>query len=106
LRAGGWLLGLLQADPQQWLGEGAADDDQVLIEKYKEARKARDFAEADRIRDGFRARGYKLEVAPDGNVRVSVAAQPGAGGSVAGASAGAVAAEPKAPKDGAGRGKR
>ena len=54
--AGGQLLGLLQADPETWLktaGRSALDAAEIerLIEARAAAREARDFAEADRIRD-------------------------------------------------------
>jgi len=70
LRAGGRALGLLQQAPADWFSRGASDDDdvriQALVEERGAAKKARDFARADAIRDQLAAEGILLEDTPQG----------------------------------------
>jgi cysteinyl-tRNA synthetase len=61
------VLGLTPSDPQAWLRGG---DDSAWIEEAiaarLAARRARDWAEADRIRDDLKAKGITLEDGPQG----------------------------------------
>ena len=72
LRALGGALGLLGDDPEAYLRGGVEQagltDDRIdqLIERRLEARKNRDWGEADRIRDELKAQGIVLEDGPDG----------------------------------------
>jgi cysteinyl-tRNA synthetase len=64
LKALGGLLGLLQTDPTMYLQAGAGLDDaaiQAYIEARANAKKAKNFAEADRIRNDLLAQGIVLK---------------------------------------------
>lgn len=65
VRLGG-VLGLLQQDPEAFFqadtgGELSADDIEALIQARADARKAKNFAEADRIRDELLEKGIILD---------------------------------------------
>jgi len=72
LLAGGALLGLLEGDAEAWFkGETAeggltADEIEKLIAARAAARKEKDFAESDRIRDALTDQGILLEDGPAG----------------------------------------
>lgn len=64
LKALGGCLGLLQSDPKQFLQAGVVLDDpaiQALIVERLEAKAAKNFAEADRIRQALLAQGIVLK---------------------------------------------
>jgi cysteinyl-tRNA synthetase len=62
------LFGIVQQDAVQWFHGGDVDAEwiEVLIAERSEAKKSRDFARADAIRDELAARGIVLEDGADG----------------------------------------
>lgn len=68
LYAMGRLLGFFAMSTEERFQGGAEDSDDIaaLVAARAEAKKARDFAQADRIRDTLKARGILLEDRPDG----------------------------------------
>jgi cysteinyl-tRNA synthetase len=70
LLGAGCAVGLLQQEPAAWFGRGASVDDdtriQGLIEERAAAKKRRDFARSDAIRDQLASEGVLLEDTPQG----------------------------------------
>jgi len=64
------VLGLLQQTPAEWFARGADNGDdariQGLIDERIEAKKSRDFARADAIRQQLADEGILLEDTPQG----------------------------------------
>ena len=75
LKALGALLGLLQTDPTTYLQAGAGLDEAAIqqhIQARADAKKAKNFAEADRIRNDLLAQGIVLKDAASGTTWESV----------------------------------
>ena len=69
LRKLGGILGILQRDAEAFLKSGADVDEawiEEMIQKRKDAKKARDFAESDRIRDELASKGVILQDSREG----------------------------------------
>ena len=69
LKAGAGMLGLLQEDPEVWFKGEASEEDaaiDALIAERLAAKKARDFAKADALRDQLQAQGIVLEDTKEG----------------------------------------
>ncbi|MCW7553079.1 cysteine--tRNA ligase [Endozoicomonas gorgoniicola] len=65
----GGILGIVQGDAEAFLKSGSDLDEawiEDMIQKRADAKKARDFAECDRIRDELAAQGISLQDGPQG----------------------------------------
>lgn len=73
LLASGALMGLLQADPDQWFGLDSVEASQraeidALLDERQAARVAKDFAKADLLREKIDALGVLVDDTPEGPV--------------------------------------
>jgi cysteinyl-tRNA synthetase len=71
LKAAGNLLGFFSSRPEEWFKGSAADgpsaeEIEALLAERAAARKAKDFAKSDRIRDDLAAKGIVIEDGADG----------------------------------------
>jgi cysteinyl-tRNA synthetase len=72
LRDAGALMGLLMQSPAAWFSTSTADNEidasaiEAQIEARAAAKKAKNFAESDRIRDALKAQGILIEDSPQG----------------------------------------
>jgi cysteinyl-tRNA synthetase len=74
IKSTAYLMGVLQDDPKAWLARnleresGDLDEGKVIscIQKRAEARKAKDFATADEMRDALSAMGVEIKDGPEG----------------------------------------
>ena len=70
LIAAGNLLGLLQLTPDEWEQGGSEDEKariDALVQTRVDARRAKNFAEADRIRDELATEGIEIMDGPEGS---------------------------------------
>ena len=74
LLSAGYVLGLLQGSPDEWLGIGKVQSDidkdsiEKLIEERQEARESKDFSKADEIRSKLSDMGIEIEDTADGTI--------------------------------------
>ena len=68
------MLGILQHDPDNWLGYSKVDDGmdtekiEQMIEERNNCRNNKNFEQADKIRDELKSMGIDIEDTPDGTI--------------------------------------
>ena len=68
------MLGILQHDPDSWLGYSKVDDGkdtekiEQMIEERNNCRNSKNFEQADKIRDELKSMGIDIEDTPDGTI--------------------------------------
>ena len=75
IRDAGSVMGLLQQSPEEWFKRFSSSEPETveldvdrMIADRKAAREAKDFGEADRIRDELEGQGVVLEDTADGTI--------------------------------------
>ena len=71
--ATGKLIGILQNNPEKWLGYGHSENLDAkaidnLIKERNEARRGKNFALADKIREQLKNSGIEIEDTKDGTI--------------------------------------
>ena len=68
------MLGILQYDPDSWLGYSKIDEGmdtekiEQMIEERNNCRNNKNFEQADKIRDELKSMGIEIEDTPDGTI--------------------------------------
>jgi cysteinyl-tRNA synthetase len=72
LKKTGALMGILQSDPEEWLGYKSSETDnskvELLLSERNQAKQSKNFARADEIRNELTALGIIIEDTPQGTI--------------------------------------